>query len=122
MNRIEAVLLAVLLSPGLLVAQSPTSSVDITSLQRQLAAQQKLLDQQQQQIQALQAALAEQQKMLQSVMQGSANPSAEALQKSVQDLKQEVTAVEAQTTEPPPFSPEAEKKRKSCSAAPRSRT
>ena len=91
-----------------LTAQAPTQSIDVGPLKSQLAAQQKTLDQQQQQIQALQAALAEQRKMLQTLAE---NPNAAALQKSVQDLQTSVDQVKAQEGQivSPPLSPEAEK-------------
>ncbi|HZD50348.1 MAG TPA: hypothetical protein VE178_16515, partial [Silvibacterium sp.] len=108
MKMMKAIFLAVLLAPGVLLAQNPTQSVDITPLKNQLAAQQKLLDQQAQQIKALQSALAEQKKTLDSLSQGGA-PAA-ALQESVTELKQQVSTVAAQEGQVsnPPLSPAAQ--------------
>ena len=94
--------------PPLIFAQAPTQSVDVGPLKSQVAAQQKMLEQQQQQIQALQTALAEQKKLLQSI---AAPAEAAALEKSVQDLKSSVNEIKAEEGQAvsPPLSPQAEK-------------
>jgi hypothetical protein len=94
--------------PPLIFAQAPTQSVDVGPLKSQVAAQQKMLEQQQQQIQALQTALAEQKKLLQSI---AAPAEAAALEKSVQDLKSSVNEIKAEKGQAvsPPLSPQAEK-------------
>src|SRR5271166_1346329 len=97
--------------PALSLAQSPTQSVDVGALKSQLTAQQKMLDQQQQQIKALQSALEEQRKMLQNLTPPAETPNAAALEKSVQDLQTSVNEVKAQEGQivSPPLSPEAER-------------
>jgi hypothetical protein len=108
MKIIGTLACCVLFAPTLLFAQAPTQSVDVSAMNRQLAAQQKMLDQQQQQIQALQAAVTEQRKMLQTMAE---NPNAAALQKSVEDLQVSVNEVKTHEGQivSPPLSPEAEK-------------
>lgn len=114
MKIMKSLFCFVLFAPALLIAQSPTQSIEISALTSQLAAQKKTLDQQQQQIQALQSALADQQKMLQSILQNGGNANAAALEKSVDDLQKSVTEMKAEqaqasATENQPLSPEAEK-------------
>lgn len=97
--------------PALSLAQSPTQSVDVGALKSQLTAQQKMLDQQQQQIKALQSALEEQRKMLQNLTPPAETPNAAALEKSVQDLQTSVNEVKAQEGQivSPPLTPQQEK-------------
>jgi hypothetical protein len=113
-KNVRTVLLCFLVVPSLVSAQSPTQSVDVGSLKSQVAAQQKMLDQQQQQIQALQAAMSEQRKMLQTMTQSGGNANAAALEQSVQDLQKSATDLktnESQWTPPSnqPLSSQAEK-------------
>ena len=108
MKILTVIFSAVLLGPGFVIAQSSARSVELSDHDK-LVVQQKLLDQQQQQIQALQAAMADQRKMLEGMMSGAVNPTAASMQQSVEKLKKSVDDIKAESQPgAEPISPEVQ--------------